>query len=69
MAIKKTIPFILFGNGGVHAFYYLRLILSSSGVAKDYPFLELDMPYIWKKNCWMSLGEKSRSSICGLRFR
>ncbi|MBL0051819.1 MAG: hypothetical protein IPP29_10080 [Bacteroidetes bacterium] len=54
---KKNDSIYFIGNGGVHTFYYLRLILSSSGVPKDYTFLELDMPYISEKKLLDEFGK------------
>lgn len=34
------------GNGGVHAYFYPRIVLSSDGVARSFPFIRLDMPYL-----------------------
>jgi|JI10StandDraft_1071094.scaffolds.fasta_scaffold1571638_1 hypothetical protein len=34
------------GNGGVHSYFYLKLILSSDNLARDFPTVQLDMPYI-----------------------
>ncbi|TNE54903.1 MAG: hypothetical protein EP338_05500 [Bacteroidetes bacterium] len=36
---------LLVGNGGAHAWYYPRLILSSNGRQYDYPHLLIDFPY------------------------
>lgn len=33
------------GNGGAHVYFFLRVILSSDGNVRDYPFLQLDMPW------------------------
>lgn len=34
------------GNGGVHLYFHLRLILSSDNYVRDYPFMSLDMPML-----------------------
>lgn len=34
------------GNGGAHAYYFLRIVLSSDQVRRDYPTVHLDMPYL-----------------------
>lgn len=32
------------GTGGAHLYFYLRIILSSDGKTRNFPFLRLDMP-------------------------
>ena len=36
------------GNGGVHSYFYFKLILSSDNLARDFPTVQIDMPYISK---------------------
>jgi hypothetical protein len=36
---------LFIGNGGAHAYYYLRIVLSADQVRRDYPTVHLDMPY------------------------
>lgn len=46
------------GNGGAHSYFYLKIILSSDNLSRDFPTVQLDMPYIhtiesikmWNKN-------------------
>ncbi len=42
--LKDTVWFV--GNGGAHTYYYLRVKLSSKRKAIEFPFLQLDMPYL-----------------------
>ena len=34
----------LIGTGGAHLYFYLRIILSSDSLVRDFPFLEIDFP-------------------------
>ncbi len=45
---KKNDSLYFIGNGGAHAYFYLRIQLSSTAQLLDYPFLQLDMPYLNK---------------------
>ena len=36
------------GNGGAHSYFYLKLILSSDNLSRDFPNVQLDMPYLSK---------------------
>jgi hypothetical protein len=45
---KKNDSLYFIGNGGAHAYFYLRLQLSSTNKLLDFPFLQLDMPYLNK---------------------
>ena len=46
------------GNGGAHTYYYPLIILSSDGITRKFPTVEIDMPYFktfealktWKRN-------------------
>ncbi len=42
--VKDSILFV--GNGGAHAYYHLRTVLSSNDEQYDFPFLSIDMPYL-----------------------
>lgn len=42
----KTDQLFFVGTGGAHVYYYLRIILSSDGVVRNYKFLENDMPVL-----------------------
>ena len=37
------------GNGGAHTYFFLRIILSSDQKIRDFPFIQLDMPYSGSK--------------------
>jgi hypothetical protein len=41
--------FFFIGNGGAHVYFYPRIILSSDHKTRDYPFMQLDMPYFLGK--------------------
>jgi len=45
---KKDSLFFI-GNGGVHTYFYLRVMLSSDHVVRDFTFIQLDMPYLQDK--------------------
>ncbi len=34
------------GNGGVHLYFHLRLVLSTDEYVRDYPFISVDMPVL-----------------------
>lgn len=38
------------GNGGAHAYYFLRIVLTSDYQIKNYPTIQLDMPYFESKD-------------------
>lgn len=40
---KDSLYFI--GNGGVHTYFFPRLVLSSDNKKRDFQYLEIDMPY------------------------
>jgi hypothetical protein len=40
----KTDSFYFIGTGGAHLYYYLRIILSSDGKVRNYPYLETEWP-------------------------
>ena len=42
---KKDSLFFI-GNGGVHLYYHLRIVLSSDKVKNDFSFLLFDLPYL-----------------------
>lgn len=41
----KNDSLFFIGNGGAHACFYPKIILSTGGPAKSYPTIQLDMPY------------------------
>ena len=43
--INDSLFFI--GNGGVHAYYYLRVVLSSDSKKRDFKLVQIDMPYLY----------------------
>ena len=43
--INDSLLFI--GNGGVHAYYYLRIVLSSDIKKRDFRLVQIDMPYLY----------------------
>ena len=53
---KKDSLFFI-GNGGVHAYFYLRIILSSDHVARDFTSIQLDMPYFHDKKLLEQYGK------------
>lgn len=52
---KKDSLFFI-GNGGAHSYFFLRIILSSDHKVRDFPFIQLDMPYITDRNLFKQLG-------------
>lgn len=42
---KKDSLFFI-GNGGVHTWFYPQIVLSSDGLARRFPLVQLDMPYL-----------------------
>jgi hypothetical protein len=34
------------GTGGAHLYYYLRIILSSDDIVRDFPFIQTDFPIL-----------------------
>ena len=42
--VKDQIYFI--GTGGAHLYYFLRVILSSDNIKRDFPFIQLDAPVL-----------------------
>ena len=41
----KNDSLFFIGNGGAHAYFYPKIILSANGSEKNYPAVQLDMPY------------------------
>jgi hypothetical protein len=37
---------LFIGNGGTHLYYYLRIVLSSDKIVRDYKCIELDFPLL-----------------------
>lgn len=42
---KKMDSLYFIGNGGAHAYFYLQIILSSNGLTRNFPTVQIDMPY------------------------
>lgn len=42
---EKNDSLLFIGNGGAHTYFYLQLTLSSDGIKRDFPNVQLDMPY------------------------
>ena len=42
---KKMDSLYFIGNGGAHAYFYLQIILSSDGLTRSLPTVQIDMPY------------------------
>jgi hypothetical protein len=38
------------GNGGAHTYFFLRVVLSTDNKTRNFPFIQLDMPYITSRN-------------------
>lgn len=36
---------LLIGQGGVHAYYFLRIVLSSDSIQRNFPTVQIDFPY------------------------
>lgn len=51
---------LFIGNNGVHRYYYLRIVLSSDHIVRDYPTIQLDMPYPNEK---ADLGANASTSV------
>jgi hypothetical protein len=43
---KKNDSLIFVGTGGVHSFFYLKITLTTNNQTREFPFIELDMPYL-----------------------
>jgi hypothetical protein len=41
----KNDSLVFIGNGGAHVYFYLRLKLTSETITREYPTVQLDMPY------------------------
>lgn len=52
---KDSLLFI--GNGGAHSYFFLRIILSIDHKVRDFPFIQLDMPYITDRTLFKELGK------------
>src|SRR6185503_11589353 len=42
----KNDQLLFIGTGGAHLYFYLRIILSSDSIVRNYPFIDLDMPIL-----------------------
>lgn len=42
---KKMDSLYFIGNGGAHAYFYLQIILSSNGLTRSFPTVQIDLPY------------------------
>jgi len=42
----KNDSLVFVGTGGAHAFYFLRIVLTSDNRLHEFSFIEIDMPYI-----------------------
>jgi hypothetical protein len=42
---KRKDSLFFIGNGGAHSYFYLRIILSSDGLPRDFSSIQIDMPY------------------------
>jgi hypothetical protein len=60
---KKNDSIYFIGNGGAHAYFFLRIILSSDEVVRDFPSVELGMPYFESKEALERWGKNP-----GLQF-
>lgn len=47
------------GNGGVHTYFFLRIILSSDQKVRNFPFIQLDMPYFQSRELFERLGKNA----------
>ena len=55
---KQNDSLFFIGNGGAHAYFYPRIILSSDGLTRNFSTVQIDMPYFmpietlkkWKTN-------------------
>ncbi len=54
---KDAVYFI--GNGGAHIYFYLRVVLSSDGVVRDFPSAQVDMPFIETGTRLKEMGKNS----------
>ena len=46
---KKPDSLFFIGNGGAHVYFYLRVVLSTDNITRNFPFIQLDFPYVDSK--------------------
>jgi hypothetical protein len=60
---NKNDSLYFIGNGAAHTYFYLRIILSSDNEIRNFPFIQLDMPYFSDEKSLLQFGKNP-----GLQF-
>ena len=53
---QKTDSLYFSGNGGAHAYFFLRVILRSDSKIRDFTFIQIDFPLIQNKKLLLEAG-------------
>ncbi|MEO6722195.1 MAG: hypothetical protein ABIN67_17645 [Ferruginibacter sp.] len=56
---SKNDSLYFIGNGGAHTYFFLRIILSSDGLIRNFPTIQIDMPFFATIETLNKLGQNS----------